>query len=41
MKAFKVIPAAALAALLSGCGVTGADCASEASKEGNNPIPVH
>lgn len=33
MKAFKVIPAAALAALLSGCGVTGADCASEASKE--------
>lgn len=33
MRPFKFISAAALAALLSGCGVAGADCASEASQE--------
>jgi uncharacterized protein YecT (DUF1311 family) len=33
MRPFKFISAAAIAALLSGCGVAGADCASEASQE--------
>jgi uncharacterized protein YecT (DUF1311 family) len=33
MRPFKFISAAAIAALLSGCGVAGADCASEASQQ--------
>ena len=33
MRPLKFIPAAAVAVLLSGCGVTGADCASGASRE--------